>query len=209
MAAVLDSSAFCSSRHSWHIGSDSGVESAPSLFPVDIWHQADARLWVSGYENPFCYIADLWHAIGFDWIWLDLFNDDTRPSGHISRSGMPWQNCGNHYDLGCLATWRLLCFRSGAAFVNGDVTGTKVGPFLLNYNFQSRVGDCLGIISGGVSRALNPVRLDWRQASTWASSACKVCLWGHVGLRDRRSARLSLRGGVVGTSHRCGVLNTN
>ena len=44
MAADLgSSSAICSSRHSWHIGSDSGVASAPILFPAGIWHQADAR----------------------------------------------------------------------------------------------------------------------------------------------------------------------
>ena len=66
MAVDLDSSsAICSSHHNWHIGSDSGVESAPILFPVGKWHQADARL--SGYQNPFCYNADLWHSIAELW----------------------------------------------------------------------------------------------------------------------------------------------
>ena len=75
MAADLDSSsAICSSRHSWHIGSDSGVESAPILFPAGIWYLADARL--SGYQNPFCYISDLWHSIAELWqpLWFCLFS---------------------------------------------------------------------------------------------------------------------------------------
>ena len=119
MAADLgSSSAICSGRHSWHIGSDSGVASAP-MFPAGIWHQADARL--SGYQIP---------------------------SVTSQASGIPLQNCGSHYDFVCLATWPFLWLRSGAAFVNGDITGTKDGPFLLNSNFRRGVGDWLGMYEG-------------------------------------------------------------
>ena len=54
----------------------------------------------------------------------------------------------------------------------------------------------------GIPRTLNPVDLGWRHAGMWTSCASRICLWGHVGLWDRRSVGISHRGGFVGTSHR-------
>ena len=54
------------------------------------------------------------------------YQDIKIPSVTSQTSGIPLQKCGSHYDLGCLATWPFLCLRSGAAFVIGDMTGTKV-----------------------------------------------------------------------------------
>ena len=80
---------------------------------------------------------------------LMLAYQDIKISSVTSQtSGIPLQNCGSHYDFVCLATWPFLCLRSGAAFVNGDITGTKVGPFLLNSNFRPGVGDWLGMYEG-------------------------------------------------------------
>ena len=76
------------------------------------------------------------------------YQDIKIPSVTSQTSGVPLQNCGSHYDLGCLATWPFMCLRSGAVFVIGDMTGTKVGPFLLNSNFRRGVGDWLGMYEG-------------------------------------------------------------
>ena len=70
------------------------------------------------------------------------------PSVISQTSGIPLQNCGNHYGLGHLAIWPFLCSWSGAAFVNGDVNGVKVDPFLFISTFWRRVGDCLGMYEG-------------------------------------------------------------
>ena len=76
------------------------------------------------------------------------YQDIKIPSVTLQTSGIPLQNCRSHYDLSCLATWPFLCFLGGAAFVNGDVTGIKVGPFILNSNFRRGVGDWLGMYEG-------------------------------------------------------------
>ena len=76
------------------------------------------------------------------------YQDIKIPSVTSQTSGIPLQNCGSHYDFVCLAAWPFLWLRSGAAFVNGDITGTKVGPFLLNSNFRWGVGDWLGMYEG-------------------------------------------------------------
>ena len=122
----------------------------------------------------------------------------------LQTSAISLQNCRGHYDLSGLATWPFLCFLSGAAFVNGDVTGTKVGPFLLNANFRRGVGDWLWIMRGRPEGPLIlPVGLETCQH---VSQLCLQTLWGHLGLRGRGSMGHSNKGGVVGTSHRCGVL---
>ena len=114
----------------------------------------------------------------------------------------------SHYDLGCLATWPLLWLRSGAAFVIGDMTGTKVGLFLLNSNFRRGVGDWLEMYEGAsLGPSILPIWAGDMLAHRPAVPASSVCeaMWafetGFVGL--------SHRGGVVGTSHGCGVLDTN
>ena len=76
------------------------------------------------------------------------YQDIKIPSVTSQTSGIPLQNCGSHFDFVCSATWPFLWLRSGAAFVNGDITGTKVGPFLLNSNFRRGVGDWLGMYEG-------------------------------------------------------------
>ena len=181
MAVDLDSaSAICSSHHSWHIGSDSGVANAPILFPEGIWHQADVRL--SGYQNPFCYIADLWSSIAE--LWQPL------------RFGL-----FSHLAFPVLTEWCCFCHW----WYDWD----KGWPLPAQFQLPAWSWRLIGDVWGGVPRALNPAHLGWRHASTWASCACKLCLWGHVGLRDRGVGGLSHRGGVVGTSHGCGVLDTN
>ena len=181
MAVDLDSaSAICSSHHSWHIGSDSGVESAPILFPEGIWHQADVRL--SGYQDPFCYIADLWRSITELWqpLWFGLFS---------------------HLAFPVLTEW---CY-----FCHWWYDWDKGWPLPTQFILPARSWRLIRDLWGGVPRALNPAHLGWRHASTWASCACKLCLRGHVGLRDRGVVGLSHRGGVVGNSLGCGVLDTN
>ena len=135
------------------------------------------------------------------------YQDIKIPSVTSQTSGIPLQNCGSHYDFVCLAAWPFLWLRSGAAFVNGDITGTKVGPFLLNSNFRWGVGDWLGMYEGE-SRGPS-ILLVWAGDMLARGPAVPAdCLWGHVGLRDRGFVGLSHRG-VVGTSHRCGVLDTD
>ena len=157
MAAHLDSaSAICSSHHSWHIGSDSGVESAPILFPEGIWHQADVRL--SGYQNPFCYIADLWHSIAELWqpLWCGLFS---------------------HLTFPMLTEWCCFCHW----WYDWD----KGWPLRPQFQLPARSWRLIGKYEeASLGPSILPI-LGWRHASTWASCACKLCLWGHVGLRDR------------------------
>ena len=163
MAADLDSSsAICSSRHSWHIGSDSGVESAQILFPLGIWHQADARL--SGYQDPFCYISDLRHSIAELWqpFWFCLFSHLAFP--------MVTEWC-------CLCQW----------WYHWD----KGWPLPPQFQLPARSWRLVGDVWGGISRVLNPACLGWRHASTWASCTCRLCeaMWafetGFVGLSHR------------------------
>ena len=108
------------------------------------------------------------------------YQDIKIPSVISQTSGIPLQNCGSHYDLGCLSTWPFLWLWSGAAFVIGDMTGTKVGPFLLNSNFWRGVGDCLGMYEGA---SLGPSILPiWagdmlaRGPAVPASSVCEA-MW--------------------------------
>ena len=156
MAAGLDSSsAICSSHHSWHIGSDSGVESVPIWFPAGIWHQAGARL--SGHQNPFCYTADLWHSIA-----------------ELSQS--LWFELLGHLAFPLLSGWCCLC----QWWCHWD----KSWPLHPQFQLPARSWRLIGDVWGGVPGALNPARLCWRHASTWATCACQLCLWGHVSLRD-------------------------
>ena len=124
------------------------------------------------------------------------YQDIKIPSVTLQTSGMPLQNCGSHYDLGCLATWRFLFFRSGAAFVNDDVTETKVGSFLLNSNFQCGVGDCLGMYEGA-SRgpSILPVWTEDKLAHGPALPANSVC--GAMWAFETGDLRASLTGVVL------------
>ena len=70
------------------------------------------------------------------------------PSVTSQTSGIPLQDCGSHYGLAFLAKWPFLCFRSAVAFVTGDITVTKVGPFLLNSTFLHGVVDCFRMCEG-------------------------------------------------------------
>ena len=131
MAADLDSaSAICSSHHSWHIGSDSGVASAPILFPEGIWHQADVRL--SEYQDPFCYIADLWRSIAELWqpLWFGLFS---------------------HLAFPVLTEWCCFCHW----WYDWD----KGWPLPTQFQLPAWSWRLIGDVWGGVPRALNPAHL--------------------------------------------------
>ena len=93
------------------------------LDPVGTW------VVIQGWSVPlFCFLK------AYDIRLVFAYQDITIPSVTSQTPGVPLQNCGSHYDLGCLATWPFLWLRSGAAFVIGDMTGTTVWP--LPHQFQ-------------------------------------------------------------------------
>ena len=121
MATGQDSSsAICDSSHSWNTGSDSTVDFALVLFPVDKWHQVDIHLFIQNIKIP---------------------------SVTSQTPDIPLNDCGSHYSFGCLVMWPFLDFRIPAAFVIGDVTGSNVGP-LLSCTFGHGVWDAFGMYDG-------------------------------------------------------------
>ena len=156
------------------------MESVLILFPVGIRPQPDAHL--LRYQNPFCYTSDPWSSIAVLWqpLWYVYFCLVALPT----QSKCCW-----------LCHW----------WCNWDK------GWSLPSQFHLLVWSC-GLIWDvwwGIPRTLNPVDLGWRHAGMWTSCASRICLWGHVGLWDRRSVGISHRGGVVGTSHRCVFWDTN
>ena len=133
------------------------------------------------------------------------YQDIKIPSVTSQTSGVPlqplWFGLFSHLAFAVLTEWCCFCHW----WYDWD----KGWPLPTQFQLPVRSWRLIGDVWGGIPRALNPAHLGWRHASTWASCACKLCLWGHVGLRDRGFVGLSHRGGVVGTSHGCGVLDTN
>ena len=158
-------------------------------------------------------VLQFWFLKAYDIRLMFAYQDIKIPSVTSQTSGIPLQNSGSHYDLGCLATWPFLWLWSVVVLILSLVIwmGQRLAP---SYSIPTSGAELEtdwgggGGVWGGVPRALNPAHLGWRHAITWATCACKLCLWGHVGLRDRGFVGLSHRGGVVGTSHGCGVLDT-
>ena len=133
------------------------------------------------YQNPFCYISDPWHSI--EWLWQPL---QFWLFGHVALPRLSY-SC-------CLCYWWCYWVKCWA-------------PSQLHLRAW-RLG-CFWDVWWGIPRALNPVQLGWRHASTWASWASSLCIWGSVGLGHRGFVGISHRGCIVGTSHRGGVMDTN